>query len=173
MRFLTLLFCFLAASSVMAKDFTIGVVDLQKLFKEYPGTATAQKKFNTFADAKKQDLLDAQKVLQDLQKELSSGKLSDKVKKEKQDEFQQQYQDLEDQKNHAQTEIANREQEMTQTLLGQIKDIVAKVADSEGVDLVLDSNNVVDVKVSVDLTADVLKKFSTSKVSSTASNTDK
>jgi len=173
MRFLTLLCCFLAASTVMAKSFVIGTVDLQRLFKEYPGTAAAQKKFNAFADGKKKDLLDSQKVLQDLQTELSSGKLSDKVKKEKQDEFQQQYQDLEDQKNHAQTEISNREQEMTQTLLGQIKDIVAKVADSEGVDLVLDSNNIVDVKTSVDLTADVLKKFSTTKTSSTASDTDK
>jgi outer membrane protein len=173
MRFFTLLCCFLAASTVMAKEFTIGVVDLQRLFKEYPGTAVAQKKFNTYADSKKQDLADAQKVLKDLQTQLSSGTLSEKAKKDKQDQFQQQYQDFQDQKDHAQTEIANREQEMTQTLLSQIKDIVAKVANSENVDLVLDSNNIVDVKTSVDLTADVLKKFSAIKTSTTDSDSTK
>jgi Skp family chaperone for outer membrane proteins len=73
MRFLTLICFFLVASTVMAREFTVGTVDLQQLFKDYPGTKTAQKKFNEMADKKKQDLTDAAEEIRDLEKELKDS----------------------------------------------------------------------------------------------------
>ena len=83
MRFFTLICCFFVASVVMARDFTVGIVDLQQLFKEYPGTKKAQKKFNAMADKKKQDLTDAAEELRDLEKQLKdSGSVLSKKENE-------------------------------------------------------------------------------------------
>lgn len=58
---------------------------------------------------------------------------------------------------------------MTQALLGEIKVIVAKVAQNKGIDLVLDSDKTVYAKDSTDLTPDVLKNYK----SSDSSDSDK
>ena len=93
MRYFTLLFCFLMASSAMAGGFTTATVDMQRLFKFYPGTTSAQKKFDKLTQQKKQELIDSQKTIKDLQDQLSGDKLSAKQKKAKQEELQQQMQD--------------------------------------------------------------------------------
>jgi outer membrane protein len=171
MRFLTLLCCFFAASTVMAREFTVGTVDLQQLFKEYPGTKTAQKKFNAMADKKKQDLTDSAEEIRDLEKELkdSSSVLSKSEMKEKQEEYATKAKAFQDQENQIQNDLAGKEQEMTQALLGEIKVIVAKVAQDKGVDLVLDSDKTVYAKDATDLTPDVLKNYK----SSDSSDSDK
>ena len=171
MRFLTLLCCFLVASTVMAREFTVGTVDLQQLFKAYPGTKVAQKKFNEMAEKKKQDLTDAAGELQDLEKELKdSGSIFTKKElKDKQNELMTKEKAFQDQQNQIQNDLAAQEQEMTQALLGEIKVIVAKVAQNKGIDLVLDSDKTVYAKDSTDLTPDVLKNYK----SSDSSDSDK
>jgi outer membrane protein len=161
MRFLTLLCCFFVASVVMARDFTVGTVDLQQLFKEYPGTKKDQKKFNAMADKKKQDLTDAVEELRDLEKALkdSGSVLSKSEMKKKQDEYTTKARAFQEQENQIQTDLAAKEQEMTQNLLTQIKAIVAKVAEKDGIDLVLDADKTVYAKNATDLTPDVLKNY--------------
>lgn len=168
MRFLTLLCCFFVASVSMAKDFKVGTVDLAKLFKEYPATKSADKKLKALKEKKLQEFTDAQDELQDLQKELknSSSVLSTKQRKQKEKEFNSKLQALQSQQNQIQMELANKEQEMTNKLLDEIKAIVATVAKNAGVDLVLDSDKAVYVKDPTDLTADVLKSFPKSDSSS-------
>jgi Skp family chaperone for outer membrane proteins len=161
MRFFTLICCFFVASVVMARDFTVGIVDLQQLFKEYPGTKKAQKKFNAMADKKKQDLTDAAEELRDLEKQLkdSGSVLSKKEMKQKQDEYTTKARAFQDQENQIQTDLAGKEQEMTAALLGEIKEVVAKLAKKDGIDLVLDSEKTVYAKDATDLTAEVLKTY--------------
>ncbi|HXL72810.1 MAG TPA: OmpH family outer membrane protein [bacterium] len=178
MRYLTLLFCFLAASTAMAKDFTIATVDMQKLFKAYPGTPPAQKKFQAFTDLRKKDLMDSEKILESLKEELTgphADSLTTEQKEEKGKEYQDESQNLQDEQTHVQNELAEKEQEMTQALVGKIREIVATIAQKEGVDLVLDSNDTVDVKSGVDLTDEVLAAFKNVSADSTDSSdsTDK
>jgi Skp family chaperone for outer membrane proteins len=73
MRFFTLLCCFLISSAAFAKDFKAATVDLQKLFKEYPGYDAAQKKFKDLAQKKQADLQESAQDLQELQNELKSS----------------------------------------------------------------------------------------------------
>jgi outer membrane protein len=161
MRFFTLLCCFLVASVAVAKDFKVGTVDLQQLFKEYPGTKKAQKKFNAMADKKKQDLTDAAEEIRDLEKELknSGSVLSKSEMKKKQEAYTTKARAFQDQENQVQSDLAAKEQEMTQALLGEIKIIVAKVAKNDGIDLVLDADKTVYAKDATDLTSDVLKSY--------------
>ena len=64
--------------------------------------------------------------------------------------------------NQIQTDLASKEQDMTLELLEKIKVIVAAVAKSAGVDLVIDADKAVYVKDGVDLTGDVIKNYSKS-----------
>jgi outer membrane protein len=159
MRFITLLCCFLVASVLSAKDMKVGTVDLQKLFKEYPGTKTAQKKFTAMAQRKQKDLQDAADELKDMAADMESSKsvLSTKQKRQKQTEYETKEKDLRMQDAQIRTDLATKEAEMTQSILDEIKAIVAAAAKEKGVDLVLDSEKTVYINGGVDLTDDVLK----------------
>jgi len=159
MRFITVICVFLATSLVSAKDFKVATVDLQKLFKEYPGYEKAQKKFKTLAEKKQKELQESAQDLQDLQGEIknSSSVLSAKQKKQKESELKQKAHELDLAENQAMTYLASKESEMTQSLLDEIKTIVAAVAKDKGADLVLDGEKTVYVNGGIDLTTDVLK----------------
>lgn len=161
MRIIALLFCFLAASVVQAKDMKVGTVELKKLFSEYPGTKSAQKKFVAMAEKKKKDLVESEQELSDLQKELkgSSSVLSAKQRKSKEAEYKTMLQDLQQKETTVQNDLQTKESEMTGAILDEIKALVAKAAKDKGVDLVLDSEKTVYVKDGVDLTQDVLKSY--------------
>ena len=164
MRFtslLGLLCCFFAATAVSAKDFKMATVDLKKLFNEYPGTKTAQKKFQAMAEKKKQDLTDSAEELSDLRKELQGSKsvMSEKERKRKENEYQTKAQALSQQESQIQNDLASKEADMTGELVDQIKAIVAKVAQDKGVDLVMDSDKTIYARDAVDLTKDVLKNY--------------
>jgi outer membrane protein len=161
MRFLALIFCFLAFSTGNADDLTVATVDLQTLFKEYPGTSQAQQKYNDFAQVKKQDLADSEEDLNDLQKELSEPKspLTRKERRRKVEELNEETRDYQDEKNRIERELEERNLEMTRLLMGRIKDVVAGIAKKDGVDLILDSNDAVFAKHERDLTDEVLRAF--------------
>jgi len=172
MRYLILVICLLAASTVMADGFTIATVDMQKLFKDYPGTPPAQKKFDAYTQKQKAELVDSQKILVKLQKELEGNTtLSDSAKQEKLKAFQDESQNFQDEKTRIQNDLAVKEQEMTQAIVGKIKDIVATVAKKDKVDLVLDASDTVNAKNAVDLTDEVLAAFKT--VSADSDSSDK
>jgi outer membrane protein len=151
----------LVASVACAKDFKVATVDLQKLFKEYPGTKAAHDKLSTLAQKKEKELLPAKKELEDLDAELknSASVLSSKQKKEKQYLLEKKYEDFKQQQTQVENDLAAKEADMTQGILGEIKTVVAEVAKDSGVDLILDADKTVYAKDSQDLTDAVMKKF--------------
>jgi outer membrane protein len=161
MRFLILLCCFLLASAVSAKDLKVGLVDLKKLFSEYPGTQQANSKFKKMAEKKQKELSEPEEELTDLQRQLegSSSVLSAKQRERKATEYKKKLQEYAQLKGQMQNELAAKEAEITQTILDEIKAIVSEVAKSQDVDLVLDSEKTVYAKGGVDLTEAVLKNY--------------
>jgi outer membrane protein len=175
MRWIAMLCCFLAASFVSAKDLKIATVDLAKLFKEYPGTKAAQKKFTAMAERKKQDLTDSADELRDLKKQLdnSSSVLSSKQLRQKKQEYDRKAQNFAQQENQVQQDMQAKESEMTMSILDEIKVIVSGVAKDNSVDLVLDSEKTVYVKDGTDLTDQILKTFKKSDASKDDSGSKK
>jgi Skp family chaperone for outer membrane proteins len=162
MRYLILLFCFLAAQTATARNFTVATVDMQKLFKEYPGTLPAQNKFETLTQSRKKDLVDSEKILENLKEELTGPRADDLTtaeKTEKGKEYDEKRQDLLDLQSRIQNELAQKEQEMTQAIVGKIKMIVAAIAQKHDVDLVLDTKDTESLQSGLDLTDEVLAGF--------------
>jgi Skp family chaperone for outer membrane proteins len=162
MRYLTLLLCFFAASRVMAKDFTAATVDMQKLFKEYPGTLPAQNKFEALTQSRKKDLMDSEKTLESLKEELTGPYADDLTTAEKTakgKKYDEERQNLLDLQSRIQNELGQKEQEMTQAIVEKIKVRVDAIAKKDGVDLVLDTKDIVSLQGGLDLTDEVLASF--------------
>lgn len=150
----------MVASVASAADLKIAVVDLQKLFNSYPGTQSAKDKLAKLERKKKDDLSDEAQELKDLEKQLGdSSVLSDKQKQKKATEYKTKLATFNQDTEQAQKELMAKENDMTQTIIGEIKDIVAAAAKDKGVDLVLDQDKTIYAKDAVDLTDEVLKRF--------------
>lgn len=161
MRWIALVCCFLTASMVSAKDLKIGVVDMQKLFNSYPGTQKAKDKLADFEKKKRDDLSDSAQEIKDLEKDLSDSNsvLSEKQKARKTSEYKTKMAAFSQAQEEAQKEVMAKESDMTQTIIGEIKDLVATVAKNKDIDLVLDLDKTVYAKDAVDLTDEVSKSF--------------
>ena len=170
MRIVSLFLCFfLAASLAQAKDFKIATVDLAKLFNQYPGTKTAQDKFNAIADKQQKDLMGEEQDLTDLDNELKkqTSVLTAKQKADKEYLLKKKYEDYTQHKNQILAELKDDENQMTQDILTQIKGIITSVAKDKGYDVVLDSEKTIIVSNPADLTDDVIKAFPASSPSDT------
>ncbi|HXL73344.1 MAG TPA: OmpH family outer membrane protein, partial [bacterium] len=162
MRYLTLLLCFLTASTVMAKDFTSATVDMQKLFKAYPGTLPDQNKFAALTKTRKKDLMDSEKILEKMKEDLTgpdAASFTTAERDAKGKEYDDERQNLEDMQSRIQNELAQKEAEMTQAIVEKIKVIVAVIAKKHDVDLVLDTRDTESVEGGLDLTDEVLTSF--------------
>jgi len=162
MRSLALITCFLAVSGARAEALRVATVDMSLLFKQYPGTAEAQKQLDDWAQEKKQDLAESQEDLMNLQEELKNPPkaLSRKEKRSKQEELDRESQDYMEEKQRLQDELASRNQEMTEAIAEKIRVVVAEVAQKEGFNLVLDSADTCYARSGADLTEEVLRAFS-------------
>ena len=162
MRFIfTVLFCLFSAQILEAKDFLVGVVDLQRLVTEYPGTARAEKKLSALFADRKNDLAESEKELASKEQELLKSKsvISSEQFESKRDKYKKQEEDLAQQENQFNNDVQSKRSEMVKKVLDDIKTLSSVVAKNKGVDMVLGSDAVVYAKDTVDLTDDVLKSF--------------
>ena len=162
MRFtVAFLFCLLTAQFLEARDLVIGVVDLQRLVTEYPGTAKAEKKLSALFADRKNDLGESEKELASKEQELAKSKsvLSSVEFETKKDKYKKEEEDLLQQENQFNNDVQNKRAEMVKKVLDDIKGLAATVAKNKGVDMVLGSDSLVYAKDTLDLTDDVLKSF--------------
>ena len=149
------------ATSAFARDYKTAVVDMAKVFNEFPGTQRAKEKLAKWEKQKTEDLNDTYQELNELNKELSNAKstLSAKMKAKKQREFDEKFADYKKKDAEVKNAIMDKESAMTQELVDEIKPIVAAVAKDKDIDLVLDSSKVVYNASATDITQDVLERF--------------
>ena len=149
------------ASSAFARDYKTAVVDMAKIFNEYPGTQKAKEKLAKWEKQKTEDLSDTYQDLNDLNQELTKAKpaLSEKIRAKKQREFDEKFADYKKRDAEVKNEIMEKENAMTQELVDEIKPIVAQVAKDKDIDLVLDSSKVIYNASQTDITPDILDRF--------------
>lgn len=157
-----------AVGSVPARaaDYKIGYVDVERVFREFTGTKSAESQFNQDLegwirqyDAKKSEL-------DKLTKEFESQRLmlSDARRKERENELQGKYSELE----QLQREIwgptgkaAQRNEQLTREIITRIREIVGRIAQTEGYNFILDAGdgNLLYGDPNLDLTDRVLTEL--------------
>ena len=152
MRKLIVMFVFsafvlgLLASTAMAATGTIGYVDVQRVFKEYKETSSAQDQVKKEEKAFREKFDDSQKKLADMQKKIDAaqkaGKSSDEIDKMQKD-LEKTQQDMETKLSPDRDRLLKLNEQLTSKLQLEILSAVKAVSSKLGVDMVLDKQVVI------------------------------
>jgi outer membrane protein len=155
-RFLILAAVSLASAAAQAK---VGVINSQLAVA---GTAEF-KKWRTEAEAKfkpRQDaLLRLQKELQDIQAQLQSGKLSQQGEQQLQAEAQRKQREGTRMQQDYQEDLDREQNEELQRVGTRMRDLVTKLSDTKGYDIVVDAGSAVYFKPAFDITQEAIVTF--------------
>lgn len=152
----------LLASSAMAFEQKIAVVNVQEAISQIPQAAVLMETLET-------EFKDEKAVIEKLQKDLSfedenlkrNGSLmNDKEKDELQTKMGAMYQEYQVKVKEFQQKVAQRRNEETNKLLALVTQVVDNIAAKEKYDLVLSDQTVVFSKPSNDITATVVEQVS-------------
>ncbi len=153
-----LLSCALPAA---AGNVRIGIVDMPRLFAEYPGTRAAQVRYEAVARERERRLAEDEKGYRAKKAEHDRRKatLDAAARKSAERELARQAREIEKRKEDYLAEMRDREERMSRDLVEEIRTLVAKAAGKRKLDLVLDKEKAVYVRDAVDLTPEILDSF--------------
>lgn len=139
----------------------IAVVDMQKAIQTSNSGKKAREELEGAFNKKKKELQAEESNLKKLQEDFQKQQaaLNPAAKQKKQAELQEKFMKYQELLQKSQADIQKREQEMSAPIISKIKSVVAEIAKSKGVDVVLERNEnfVLFSKPELDLTDDVLK----------------
>ena len=151
------------SGQVFAQDTKIGVVDMQKALQTVEAgknaKATLEKEFN----AKKKQLQTEEASIKKLGEEYKKQSLvmNDEAKAKKQNELQERYMKFQELTARSQTEIQQKEQELTRPIITRLRTIISDIAKQKGYAVVLEKNEntVLFSQDKDDLTGEVVTAF--------------
>jgi outer membrane protein len=156
-----LLFAVLALASVGAANaqVKIAVINTQKALLDTEEIKKAQLELEAKFKPRQDQMIKVQKELEDIQAQLQSGKLNELGTQEitaegqrKQRDLQRLQQDLQDDVQAARTEILQRAGT-------RMQEVVKKLADEKGLDIVVDSANTVFFKTTFEITTEATTAY--------------
>jgi Skp family chaperone for outer membrane proteins len=142
------------ADSAVPMTPRIGAIDIERTLSETPAGKRANADFDAKRKAKQAELdakkSDFMKAEADLQKQASI--LKPEVLQQRKDELAKQYAELGQLAQKLEQNLAQEGQQMTAALLKQADPIIKEIAKSEGVQLIVDSKQVIWFDPTMDLT---------------------
>jgi len=149
----------LASLGIANAQIKVAVINSQKAILETEEIKKAQVDLTAKYKPRQDQLEKLQKELQDIQNQLQSGKLNQLGEQEltaqgqrKQRELQRIQQDLQEDADRDRNDILQRAGT-------RMQEVVKKLADEKGLDLVVDSANTLFFKTNLDLTADAVTAY--------------
>lgn len=149
----------IAVCGLAAAQTKVGVINSQKALLDTAEIKKAQTELETKYKPRQDQMAKVQKDLADLQAQLNSGKLSPQAQQDataqgqrKERELQRLQQDLQEDVDRERNDILGRTGK-------RMQDIVAKLAQEKGLDVVVDASNTVYFKPALDLTAEATAAY--------------
>jgi outer membrane protein len=156
-----------SATSHAAADVKIAVVDLQRALQSVDAGKAAKSKLEKEFNEKKKTLQSEEesikKMTEDFKKQASV--LSDEAKNRKQNEIQERMIKYRELFSKSQFDIQNRERELTEPIIGKLKEIVQGLGTEKGYTIILEKNDntVLYSLPKDDLTEEVIQSYNTKK----------
>ena len=151
-RIATILAIALAAAGVGAAQTKVGIVNLQRAISETAEIKKAIVDVTTKYRPRQEDLEKLQADIQNLQQQIASGKLAPAAEQQaraegtfKERQLQRKDQDLRD-------DVDRERNDLVSDAGQRMQQVVQKIADERGLDVVIDSSNAVFYKAGLDLT---------------------
>jgi outer membrane protein len=156
-----LLFAVLALASIGAANaqIKIAVINTQKALLDTEEIKKAQLELEAKFKPRQDQMLKVQKELEDIQAQLQSGKLNELGTQEITAEGQRKQRDLQRMQQDLQEDVQAQRTEILQRAGTRMQEVVKKLADEKGLDIVVDSGNTVFFKASFEMTTEATAAY--------------
>jgi outer membrane protein len=156
-----LLFAVLALVSIGAANaqVKIAVINTQKALLETEEIKKAQLDLEAKFKPRQDQMIKVQKELEDIQAQLQSGKLNELGTQEITAEGQRKQRDLQRLQQDLQDDVQASRTEILQRAGTRMQEVVKKLADEKGLDIVVDSTNTVFFKATFEITTEATAAY--------------
>ncbi len=156
-----LLFAVLALASIGAANAQVklAVINTQKALLDTGEIKKAQADLEARFKPRQDQMIKLQKEMEDIQAQLNSGRLNEAGTQELQAEGQRKQRDLQRMQQDLQEDVQNERTEILQRAGSRMQDVVKKLAEEKGLDIVVDSANTVFYKAAFDVTAEATAAY--------------
>jgi outer membrane protein len=156
-----LLFAVLALASVGAANaqVKIAVINTQKALLETEEIKKAQADLEAKFKPRQEQMVKTQKGLEDIQNQLQSGKLNELGTQELNAEGQRKQRELQRMQQDLQEDVERERTEILQRAGSRMQEVVKKLSDEKGLDIVVDSANTVFFKTSFEITSEATAAY--------------
>ncbi len=156
-----LLIALLALASVgtAGAQVKIAVINTQKALLETDELKKAQADMEARFKPRQDQMVKLQKELQDIQTQLNSGKLNELGTTELNAEGQRKQRELQRMQQDLQEDVERERTEILQRAGTRMQEVVKKLAEEKGLDIVVDSANTVFFKTSLEVTAEATAAY--------------
>ena len=154
-------FAVLALASVGAAhaQIKIAVINTQKALLETDEIKKAQVDMEARFKPRQDQLMKLQKELEDIQQQLQSGKLNEVGTQEMQTEGQRKQREMQRIQQDLQEDVERERTEILQRAGTRMQEVVKKLADEKGLDIVVDSANTVFFKTTFEITGEATTAY--------------
>jgi len=158
-KFLCVAILALAGSAFGFAQSKIGVVNSQKALLETDDIKKAQKDLETKYKPRQDQMAKLDKELQDIQAQLQSGRLNQVGEQELQAQGQRKQRELQRLQQDLQQDVEGERNDILQRAGNRMQDVIRKVAEEKGLDLVMDSASTHFFKATLDITEDTVAAY--------------
>jgi outer membrane protein len=149
----------LAGMGVANAQVKIAVINTQKALLETDEIKKAQRDMEASFKPRQDQMLKLQKELEDIQAQLNSGKLNELGTQELNNEGQRKQRELQRMQQDLQEDVERERTEILQRAGTRMQDVVKKLADEKGLDIVVDSLNTVFFKATFEITTEATAAY--------------
>jgi outer membrane protein len=156
-----LLIAFLALGSIGAANAQVklGVINTQKALLETEDIKKAQLELEAKFKPRQDQMVKLQKELEDIQNQLQSGKLNQLGEQEMTAEGQRKQRDLQRLQQDLQEDVERERTDILQRAGTRMQEVVKKLADEKGLDVVVDSANTIFFKAALEITTEATAAY--------------
>jgi outer membrane protein len=153
-------FCLVCAPVAFAQ-LKVGIIDSQKAILDTAEIKKAQSELEAQFKPRQERIEKLQKELQDINDQLQKGqgKLTPEAERDLQIQGQRKQRDLQRATEDLQSEVDTRRNEILARVQRQMVEVVRKLAEEKGLDVVLDANDMIYFKPGLDLTAEATAAY--------------
>lgn len=147
----------LALSSIStagAQVLKIAVINTQKALLDTAELKKAQAEMEAKFKPRQDQMVKLQKELEDIQTQLNSGKLNELGTQEMNAEGQRKQRELQRMQQDLQEDVERERTDILQRAGARMQEVVKKLADEKGLDIVVDSANTIFFKPTFEITAE-------------------
>jgi outer membrane protein len=149
----------LASIGTASAQLKIAVINTQKALLETEEIKKAQLDLEAKFKPRQDEMVKLQKELQDIQTQLNSGKLNELGTQEMQTEGQRKQRELQRLQQDLQEDVERERTDIIQRAGTRMQEVVKKLADEKGLDIVVDSANTVFFKTSFEITGEATAAY--------------